>query len=93
MRHCRALFLSLTLLLCGHTAVAENKRHLGSYLDQTGCALRRHGAGKMKPIADRVRHGRYLNFQNGSHLALYDDQEVYRSVLLRFIQDVDAGRF
>jgi proline iminopeptidase len=48
---------------------------------------------QMKLIADRVRHGRYLYCPNGSHLAIYDDQEVYMTGLIRFIEDVDAGRF
>ena len=48
---------------------------------------------QMKLIADRVRHGRYLYCPNGSHLAMYDDQEIYMTGLIRFIRDVDAGRF
>jgi len=48
---------------------------------------------QMKLIADRVRHGRYLYCPNGSHLAIYDDQEVYMTGLIRFIEDVDTGRF
>jgi proline iminopeptidase len=48
---------------------------------------------QMKLIADRVRHGRYLYCPNGSHLAIYDDQAVYMTGLIRFIGDVDAGRF
>jgi proline iminopeptidase len=48
---------------------------------------------QMKLIADRVRHGRYLYCPNGSHLAIYDDQQVYMTGLIRFIEDVDAGRF
>jgi proline iminopeptidase len=48
---------------------------------------------QMKLIADGVRHGRYLYCPNGSHLAIYDDQKVYMSGLIRFIDDVDAGRF
>ena len=48
---------------------------------------------QMKLIAERVRHGRYLYCPAGSHLALYDDQQVYMSGLIRFIKDVDAGRF
>jgi proline iminopeptidase len=48
---------------------------------------------QMKLIADRVRHGRYLYCPNGSHLAIYDDQEIYMTGLIRFIEDVDAGRF
>jgi proline iminopeptidase len=47
----------------------------------------------MKKIADGVKHGRYLYCPNGSHLAIYDDQQVYMAGLIRFIRDVDAGRF
>ena len=44
-------------------------------------------------MSTTVRHGRYLYCPNGSHLALYDDQEIYFRGLIQFIQDVDAGRF
>jgi len=47
----------------------------------------------MEWMAATVRHGRYLYCPNGSHLALYDDQEIYFRGLIQFIQDVDAGRF
>ena len=30
---------------------------------------------------------------NGSHLALYDDQQVYMKGVIDFIRDVDAGRY
>jgi proline iminopeptidase len=30
---------------------------------------------------------------NGSHLSMYDDQQNYFRELLRFIDDVEAGRF
>jgi proline iminopeptidase len=29
----------------------------------------------------------------GSHMALYDDQQVYMRGLIKFLKDVDAGRF
>jgi proline iminopeptidase len=48
---------------------------------------------QMKLIADRVRHGRYLYCPNGSHMAIYDDQKNYVQGLVRFIEDVDTGRF
>ncbi len=48
---------------------------------------------QMERIARTVKKGRYLYCPNGSHLALYDDQKVYMSGLIRFIRDVDAGRF
>ena len=44
-------------------------------------------------MANAVQHGRYLYCPNGSHLALYDDQEIYFRGLIQFIQEVDAGRF
>ena len=47
----------------------------------------------MQWMAAAVQHGRYLYCPNGSHLALYDDQETYFHGLIQFIQDVDAGRF
>jgi len=47
----------------------------------------------MEWMAGELENGRYLNCPNGSHLALYDDQEVYFEGLIEFIRDVDAGRF
>jgi len=47
----------------------------------------------MQWMAKQMPHARYLFCPNGSHLAEYDDQQVYMSGLIGFIQDVDAGRF
>ncbi|HXH28120.1 MAG TPA: proline iminopeptidase-family hydrolase [Candidatus Polarisedimenticolia bacterium] len=47
----------------------------------------------MEKMAGLVQHGRYLFCPHGSHLAMYDDQETYFAGLVRFLQDVDAGRF
>ncbi|MEE4260437.1 MAG: proline iminopeptidase-family hydrolase [Bacteroidales bacterium] len=47
----------------------------------------------MKWMASEVQHGRYLYCPEGSHLAMYDDQETYFEGLIRFIKDVDAGDF
>ena len=44
-------------------------------------------------MAGAVQHGRSLFCPNGSHLAMYDDQEVYFRGLIQFISDVNAGRF
>ena len=46
----------------------------------------------MKWMATQFPHGRYLYCPNGSHFALYDDQATYFDGLVRFLQDVDAGR-
>jgi proline iminopeptidase len=47
----------------------------------------------MEMMAKKVQKGRYLFCHNGSHLALYDDQKVYVEGLIKFILDVDRGRF
>lgn len=36
-----------------------------------------------------VQHGRYLYCPNGSHLSMWDDQEVFMGGVVRFIKDVD----
>jgi proline iminopeptidase len=47
----------------------------------------------MKKMAGLVKRGRYLYCENGSHLAMYDDQKTYFDGLIRFIRDVDGGKF
>ena len=47
----------------------------------------------MARMAREVRHGRYLFLPQGSHMAMYDDQQAYFAGLIRFLRDVDAGRF
>jgi proline iminopeptidase len=47
----------------------------------------------MEMMAGKLPKGRYLFCPNGSHMAMYDDQQVYVDGVLRFVRDVDAGRF
>ena len=47
----------------------------------------------MKWISTRVKRGRFLLCPNGSHMCMWDDQEVYMSGLIQFLRDVDSGRF
>jgi proline iminopeptidase len=47
----------------------------------------------MRWMAGAYQHGRYLHCPNGSHMAMYDDQETYVNGLIAFIHDVDRGRF
>jgi len=47
----------------------------------------------MQWMAGAVKKGRYLFCPNGSHLALYDDQQTYVDGVIRFMRDVDSGRF
>ena len=47
----------------------------------------------MEWMAGAVAKGRFLLCPDGSHLAIYDDQQVYFDGLIRFIKDVEASRF
>jgi proline iminopeptidase len=47
----------------------------------------------MEVMSKQVRRGRYLYCPNGSHLAMYDDQKTYFDGLIKFVADVDGGRF
>lgn len=40
-----------------------------------------------------VQKGRYLHCPNGSHLAMWDDQQAFMTGVIQFIKDVDAGKF
>lgn len=44
-------------------------------------------------MAHTLGRGRYHHCAGGSHLTLYDDQEVYFDGILRFVADVEDGRF
>lgn len=48
---------------------------------------------EMERIAQSVQHGRYLYCPNGSHMAMYDDQKTYMPGVIKFIKDVDEGKF
>lgn len=45
----------------------------------------------MKWMSTQVQHGRFLLCPNGSHMSMYDDQQVYMKGLISFIKDVDSG--
>jgi proline iminopeptidase len=47
----------------------------------------------MESMAKQLPKGRYLYCPNGSHMAMYDDQQTYFAGLVKFILDVDRGRF
>jgi proline iminopeptidase len=46
----------------------------------------------MEMMAKSVQKGRYLYCPNGSHLAMYDDQQTYFNGIISFVKDVDAAR-
>ncbi len=47
----------------------------------------------MEEQSKLVKKGRYLYCPNGSHLSMWDDQQVYMKGVIKFIKDVDTGRF
>jgi proline iminopeptidase len=47
----------------------------------------------MKMVAQKVKHGRLLMCEKGSHMSMYDDQKTYFTGLVKFLRDVDGGRF
>jgi proline iminopeptidase len=47
----------------------------------------------MRMMAAKMQRGRFLECPNGSHMAMFDDQETYMAGLIKFLQDVDGGRF
>lgn len=46
----------------------------------------------MEWIASEVQNGQYLHCPDGSHLAMYDDAEIYFNGLIRFIKNVDKEK-
>jgi proline iminopeptidase len=46
----------------------------------------------MQSMARSLPHGRYLDCPEGSHMAMFDDQERYFRGLIRFLSDVDNDR-
>lgn len=46
----------------------------------------------MEWIASEVQNGKYLHCPNGSHLAMYDDAEIYFKGLIEFIVNTDMEK-
>ena len=47
----------------------------------------------MEEQSKMVQKGRYLYCPNGSHLSMWDDQQVFMNGVIKFIKDVDEGKF
>ncbi|HST35654.1 MAG TPA: proline iminopeptidase-family hydrolase [Allosphingosinicella sp.] len=45
----------------------------------------------MRAMAARLPHGEFLLCPNGSHMAMYDDQEVYFAGLIAFLHRIERG--
>lgn len=46
----------------------------------------------MRMMAERLPRGRYLHCPDGSHMAMYDDQQVYFTGLIDFLHDLALCR-
>jgi proline iminopeptidase len=46
----------------------------------------------MKWMAQQLPNGNYLYCPNGSHMAMWDDQQTYHTGLIKFLKEVDAGK-
>lgn len=46
----------------------------------------------MKWMAQQLPNGSYLYCANGSHMAMWDDQQTYHRGLIKFLKEVDAGK-
>ncbi len=46
----------------------------------------------MNWMSKQVKQGTYLYCPNGSHLAMWDDQQVFMTGVVKFIKDVDSGK-
>jgi proline iminopeptidase len=47
---------------------------------------------EMKEMATLVQNGQYVYCPNGSHMALWDDQQVYMDGVVRFVHGVSKGK-
>jgi proline iminopeptidase len=47
----------------------------------------------MEEQSKMVQRGRYLYCPNGSHLSMWDDQQVFMNGVIQFINDVDRNKF
>jgi len=46
----------------------------------------------MKWMSTQVQHGSFLYCPNGSHMDMYDDQDIYMTGLIKFLKAVDEGQ-
>lgn len=46
----------------------------------------------MRAMSRRLPHGQFLYLANGSHMAMYDDQDAYFAGLIRFLRSMERSR-
>ena len=47
----------------------------------------------LEKMTHELKKARHVVCPHGSHMSLYDDQQIYTSSLIQFIEDVDRGTF
>lgn len=58
-----------------------------------GAAYDTMNPAEMEEMSTLVQNGRYHHCPNGSHMAQWDDQEIYMSGVVEFVLDVNDGSF
>jgi proline iminopeptidase len=43
----------------------------------------------MEEMSELVPNGRYLHCPNGSHMSMYDDQEIYFDGIINFLKSLE----
>lgn len=46
----------------------------------------------MEWMSKQVKNGKYLYCPNGSHLSMWDDQQIFMDGVIKFIKETDAGK-
>lgn len=46
----------------------------------------------MEWMSKQVQNGKYLYCPNGSHLSMWDDQQIFMDGVIKFIKETDAGK-
>jgi pimeloyl-ACP methyl ester carboxylesterase len=57
-------------------------------VDTTACLWK-----NIEEMGRRIPRSRVNVCDHGSHLAMWDDEKAYFDAVLRFVKDVEAGRF
>jgi proline iminopeptidase len=82
--------------ISGRLADWDMKNRLGEIVVPTLMIGARHDTMDPRAMEEQskmVKKGRYLFCPNGSHLAMWDDQQIFMKGVIEFITDVDRGRF
>ncbi len=82
--------------ISGRLATWDIKNRLGEITIPTLMIGAKHDTMDPKAMEEQsklVQKGRYLYCPNGSHLAMWDDQKVFMEGVIKFVKDVDGGRF